>query len=64
MYVCICAAVDETDVHRSLCEGVRTVAELARRNGAGSGCGSCRVRICDMIRKYDDGRPQSMAAAS
>jgi bacterioferritin-associated ferredoxin len=63
MYVCICAAVDETAVHNSLCDGVRTAAELAKRSGAGTGCGSCRVRICDMIRQFDERRSDSVAAA-
>jgi bacterioferritin-associated ferredoxin len=64
LYVCICAAVDESEVHRSLHDGARTPAELASRCGAGTGCGSCRMRLCDMIRSFDERRREPVAAAS
>lgn len=49
MYACICAAVTEPQVHASILAGADTVEEIGERCGAGTGCGSCVDRLCDML---------------
>ena len=54
MIVCICQAVDEREIRRTVAAGARTLGELMRRCGAGTDCGSCHqelehalARACD-----------------
>lgn len=42
MYVCICAAVTERDVHAALAAGVETLDQLTMQLGVAAGCGCCR----------------------
>ncbi|MGD9989967.1 (2Fe-2S)-binding protein [Pseudonocardia sp.] len=41
MYVCICAAVTETELLECIDSGARTVDEIGDACGAGTGCGGC-----------------------
>ncbi|AEA25461.1 bacterioferritin-associated ferredoxin [Pseudonocardia benzenivorans] len=41
MYVCICAAVTETELRTCIDSGARTVDEVGDACGAGTGCGGC-----------------------
>lgn len=41
MYVCICAAVTETELQECIDGGARTVEEVGDACGAGTGCGGC-----------------------
>lgn len=45
MYVCICAAVTDTEVRSCIAGGARTVDEVGDACGAGTGCGSCHDHI-------------------
>ncbi len=49
MYVCICARVRECEVRTAIRCGARTEATVGEVCGAGTGCGMCRDRICDLI---------------
>jgi bacterioferritin-associated ferredoxin len=49
MYVCICYAVTEDDLHAEIAEGARTEDDVADACGAGSACGSCQERICALL---------------
>lgn len=49
MYVCICHAVSENEVRDSIRAGARTEEAVAEACAAGTDCGSCLDRICDMI---------------
>lgn len=49
MYACICCAVTEPQVHTTILAGARTVEEIGDRCGAGTSCGSCLDRLCDML---------------
>lgn len=42
MLVCICKAVTDRDVDRAIAEGARSVDDVVRCTGAGTGCGICR----------------------
>jgi bacterioferritin-associated ferredoxin len=45
MYVCICAAVTDTEVRSCIARGARTVEEVGDACEAGTGCGSCHDQI-------------------
>lgn len=45
MYVCICMAVTEAEVHDCIAGGASTTDAVGEGCGAGTGCGSCRQRI-------------------
>lgn len=52
MYVCICAAVTEPVARECMAHGARTVDEVGDRCGAGTGCGTCRERLADMLAEF------------
>lgn len=41
MYVCVCNAVTERQVHQAIDAGATTVKALSRQLGVGSQCGAC-----------------------
>ncbi|HUS30062.1 MAG TPA: (2Fe-2S)-binding protein [Kofleriaceae bacterium] len=41
MIVCLCHPTSERDVDSIIDEGARTVEDIGRRCGAGTGCGAC-----------------------
>ncbi len=49
MYVCICARVRECEVRTAIQGGARCEESVGDACGAGTGCGSCLDRICDLI---------------
>ena len=49
MYVCICHAVSENRLTDAIAAGARTEEEVGDACGAGTGCGSCLDRICDVL---------------
>jgi bacterioferritin-associated ferredoxin len=50
MYACICHAVTETEVREVISRGAMSEEAVGAACGAGTGCGTCLDRICDMIR--------------
>ena len=45
MIVCLCRGVSGGDVARAIDAGAETIEEVARRTGAGLGCGRCLVEL-------------------
>jgi len=45
MFVCICAAVPDTEIRSCVADGASTVEEVGDACGAGTGCGSCHDRL-------------------
>lgn len=41
MYVCICAAVTDTELRACIGAGARTLDDIEDACGAGTGCGTC-----------------------
>ncbi len=41
MYVCVCKAVTESQIRDAAASGAQSLADLNRRLGVGSGCGTC-----------------------
>lgn len=53
MYVCICNAVTEDDVHGCMANGAcATVKDVKTACGMKPGCGSCTRRISAMVSEY------------
>ncbi|RJL33576.1 (2Fe-2S)-binding protein [Bailinhaonella thermotolerans] len=53
MYVCICHAVTENEVADCIADGAETPDDIGDACGAGTGCGSCVMRICEILKKAD-----------
>jgi len=51
VYVCICARVRESEVRIAIQLGARCEQSVGDACGAGTGCGSCLDRICDMLEE-------------
>lgn len=49
VYVCICAAVAESEVRLAIRNGARSQETIAESCGAGTGCGSCLDLIDELI---------------
>jgi bacterioferritin-associated ferredoxin len=49
VFVCICHAVTDREILEHIQLGADSEDEIGRRCGAGTGCGSCLDRICDLI---------------
>lgn len=49
MFVCICRAVTEDEVHDYCSAGARTVDAISERCGAGEGCGTCLDRLHQIV---------------
>ena len=41
MYICLCKAVTDKDIHRAVSNGASTMRCLRQQNGVGSQCGRC-----------------------
>ncbi len=54
MTICVCANVSERQLDAVIDGGARSVNAVARRCGAGAGCGDCRGMIRDRLRKHRD----------
>ena len=52
MFVCICERVREGEVLAAIRCGARTEEAVGDACGAGTNCGSCLDRICDMIDEH------------
>ena len=59
MYLCICAAVSEALVRTCIDEGADSTNEVGQRCGAGTGCGSCLVKLERLIDERDIKRTQA-----
>lgn len=49
MIVCFCKTSSTRDIASAISEGAHTVDQIGERCGAGTGCGSCREFIAEMI---------------
>jgi bacterioferritin-associated ferredoxin len=51
MYVCVCNAVTERQVHKAIDAGATTVKALSRQLGVGTQCGACVGCAKDCLSK-------------
>ena len=49
MIVCFCHPTSDRDVDAIIDDGARTVEDIGRRCGAGTGCGSCLEELRDRL---------------
>lgn len=49
MYVCLCKAVTDKQIHEAVDAGVQNVNQLEESCGAGTGCGRCREVAQELI---------------
>ena len=49
MFVCLCARVRESEIHEVMRAGADTEDSVGDACGAGTGCGSCRERIAQIL---------------
>ncbi len=54
MYVCVCHAVTENEVVDCVIAGASSVEAVGDTCGAGTACGACKVKICDLIREISE----------
>jgi len=51
VFICICHAVTDGQVITAIDQGAMTPDSVGAATGAGTGCGSCRERIQDLIEQ-------------
>lgn len=49
MIVCMCHPTSDRDVDAIIDDGARTVEEISRRCGAGTGCGACLEELRERL---------------
>ncbi len=49
MLVCSCHAVDEAEICRAISDGAMNEHEIGDRTSAGTNCGGCFDRICQLL---------------
>ena len=52
MIVCLCKVTTDRDVAAAVADGARTVEDIGRACGAGTGCGTCKPLIAGLIDRY------------
>lgn len=59
--VCNCRKVTESRLHVAIAEGATTLESLSEATGAGTGCGSCRGELAEIIARQT-AAPAKLAA--
>lgn len=49
MFVCVCHAVTDREIHEAVDNGVEHVDQLEELCGAGTGCGTCKTTAQELI---------------
>jgi len=52
MYVCACKAVTDRTIGAAIASGAGNVDDVARRCGAGSGCGGCWPELERLLAEH------------
>lgn len=63
MFVCICRAVTEEEVHEHCSQGARTIDAISDRCGAGEGCGTCLDRLSEILSEKAPAAPAPISPA-
>lgn len=51
MYVCLCTAVTDHEIRKTVAEGASSVEEVAFCTGAGTRCGTCVNAIAAIVEE-------------
>ncbi|MEV7967279.1 (2Fe-2S)-binding protein [Sphaerisporangium sp. NPDC088356] len=54
MYVCICRAVTDSDVHDCIAAGAKSARQIRDVTGAGKDCATCVRKICAMLKRSEE----------
>jgi bacterioferritin-associated ferredoxin len=49
MFVCLCSAITDRQIHDAVDRGVQEVSQLEELWGVGAGCGTCREFAQELI---------------
>ncbi|MGW4120611.1 (2Fe-2S)-binding protein [Nocardia sp. NPDC004711] len=63
MYVCICNAVSEDDVHDCVSRGAHSVRQVKRACGWRPGCGNCARRLAEVFSQAQTSSGAESSAA-
>jgi bacterioferritin-associated ferredoxin len=63
MIVCMCHPTSDRDLDAVIDEGARTVEDIGRRCGAGTGCGSCLEELRERLSQRGCARECDRQAA-
>lgn len=55
MYVCSCRAVTDSQVRCAYAAGARTIDDLGRACGSGTGCGGCHRLLARLLDELEHG---------
>ncbi len=66
MYVCVCKAVTEKDIHAAVQTGARTMKDLREQLGVGEDCGCCGscAKQCLRDARHDTAHPSLTVVSS
>ncbi|MFF4772984.1 (2Fe-2S)-binding protein [Microtetraspora fusca] len=53
MFVCICRAVTEDEVHDCIAAGAKSARQVRDMTGAGGDCALCVRKVCAMLKRAD-----------
>jgi bacterioferritin-associated ferredoxin len=54
MYVCICQAVTDDEVHACIAAGATSARQIRDITGAGKDCATCVRKICAMLKRSEE----------
>ena len=54
MYVCVCQAVTESEVHDCIAAGARSARQIRDLTGAGRDCATCVRKICAILKRSEE----------
>ncbi len=63
MYICVCKAVTDKDIHKAINQGCCSRRMLKQTLGAGSVCGQCTPMIREMLDQAQPTPPIIMSPA-
>ena len=62
MYVCVCSAVTEKQIHKAIDDGIGTLRELRQTLGVTAECGRCARCARDCLRSRAEPAPDARSA--
>ena len=62
MYVCVCNAITETDLHGAIADGHTTHEALQDELGVSTCCGTCRETVEEVLARRQPGHARSAGA--
>ncbi|WP_235030609.1 (2Fe-2S)-binding protein [Nonomuraea solani] len=54
VYVCVCRAVTENEVHDCIASGATSAKQIRDTTGAGGDCARCVRKICAILKRSEE----------